>query len=106
MSLAPGSFGPELVFNLVESKKILKISREMVRPYCAQKVQQAQAMFNKYLRDDIPCYVHKAEGALFLWVKDLSITCHELYEQLKEKWISCTWQLLFSWFRRVMARSQ
>ncbi len=87
MSLAPGSFGPELALNLVESKKILKISREMVRPYYAQKVQKAQAMLSKYLRDDIPWYVHKAEGALFLWLwfKDLPISCYELYERLKEK---------------------
>ena len=37
--------------------------------------------------DDLPVYIHKPEGAMFLWVwfKDLPISTTRLYELLKEK---------------------
>ncbi len=86
VSLAPTSVGAVLVHDLVRSGEIIRISREIIQPYYRRKAEQAIAWFREEL-DDLPFYIHAAEGAMFLWLwfKDLPITSQELYERLKER---------------------
>lgn len=86
MALSPGGIGPEIVLPLVKSKEIIKLSDDVIKPFYQQKSQLA----SKLLLEKIPnknFRIHKAEGALFLWLwfKDLPITSHELYKKLKDK---------------------
>ena len=86
MALSPGGIGPEIVLPLVKSKEIIKLSDDVIKPYYQQKSQ----IVSKLLLEKIThknFRIHKAEGALFLWLwfKDLPITSHELYKKLKDK---------------------
>jgi len=86
MNLAPGSFGPALALDLVKGRDIISLSNEVIRPYYRERGQQAiqwiQEAMNGY-----PFYVHKPEGAIFLWLwfPDLPITSQELYQRLKAR---------------------
>ncbi len=86
VSLAPTSVGAFIVHDLVESGEIIEIGQNLVRPYYQRKAEQAIEWLHQEM-DDLPFYVHVAEGAIFLWLwfKDLPITSHELYERLKER---------------------
>jgi len=86
MSLAPGSFGPALALDLVKSREIISLSNEVIQPYYRERGRRAI----EWMRDamgDYPFYVHKPEGAIFLWLwfPDLPITTQELYERLKAR---------------------
>ena len=86
MNLATGSFGAMLAEPLVRSGEILTLSRDVVCPFYKAKMQRAVAAFTGAM-DDAPCrwYIHKPEGAMFLWLwfPDLPITSLELYQHLK-----------------------
>lgn len=85
-SLAPGSIGAALMVDLVRSREILQLGREIVRPYYQAKrdfaVAQVRASFG-----DTPCLIHDPEGAFFLWLwfPELPITTESLYERLKAR---------------------
>jgi len=84
LSLATGNFGPALARHLLEDGKILQLSREVVAPFYRARMEHAVATFKKHL-GDLPCFIHKPEGAIFLWLwfKDLPISSEELYQRLK-----------------------
>jgi valine--pyruvate aminotransferase len=86
MNLATGSFGAMLAEPLVRSGEILTLSRDLVCPFYKAKMQRAVAAFTRAMAD-APChwYIHKPEGAMFLWLwfPDLPITSLELYQRLK-----------------------
>jgi len=86
LSLATGNFGPALARHLLEDGKILQLSREVVAPFYRARMEHAVATFKKYL-GDLPCFIHKPEGAIFLWLwfKDLPISSEELYQRLKAR---------------------
>ncbi len=86
ISLAPAGFGPRLALDLVQSGEILALSREVIRPHYAAKAEQAVAALETAL-DGVDFYIHKPEGAFFLWVwfRDLPISCQTLYERLKAR---------------------
>jgi len=86
MALSPGGIGPEIALPLVKTKEILTLSDEVIKPFYYNKSQQAIALLQEQITT--PNFkIHKAEGALFLWLwfKDLPITSNELYRRLKEK---------------------
>lgn len=86
MALSPGGIGPEIALPLVKTKEILKLSNEVIKPYYYQKSQKAIALLQSKITH--PNFkIHKAEGALFLWLwfKDLPISSNELYKRLKAK---------------------
>ena len=86
MSLAPGSVGAALVMDLVGSGEILKLSRDVIKPFYKKKVHVAlEAVFREF--QGIDFHVHKPEGAFFLWLwfPELPITCLELYQRLKDR---------------------
>ena len=86
MHLAPGGMGARMAMDLVRSGEIIQMSREIVKPFYQRKALQTLELFQQEL-GDIPCRIHKPEGALFLWLwfQDLPCTSQQLYERLKER---------------------
>ena len=86
MALSPGGIGPEIALPIVKSKEIIELSNNVIKPFYQQKSEVAiELLTNKITHENFR--IHKAEGALFLWLwfKDLPITSHELYKKLKER---------------------
>lgn len=85
-SLALGSFGPALAIDLIRSGEVLTLSRNVIRPYYERKANQAIALFRRELQG-VDHYIHRAEGALFLWLwfPGLAVSSEELYERLKRR---------------------
>jgi valine--pyruvate aminotransferase len=86
MSLAPGSMGAAIASSLVRSGEIIRLSRDVIRPFYEKKAGEAAEQLCEGL-DGIDFHIHKPEGAFFLWLwlKGLPITDHELYERLKKR---------------------
>ena len=86
MNLAMGSFGPALAYDLVDSGEIIRLSNTIIQPYYRQKAERAMALLKNEL-EGVDFYVHKAEGALFLWLwlPGLAISSEELYQRLKQR---------------------
>jgi len=86
INLAPGSLGPMLAQNLVESGDIISLSEDVIKPYYHGKAQQAVTWLQDSITDE-RFRIHKPEGAIFLWLwfKDLPISSQELYERLKAR---------------------
>lgn len=90
LSLAPGNTGAALALAWVRSGEIIRLSEDVIRPFYAAKARHAVAQVREAMgsgRDAVPCYVHKPEGAFFLWLwfPELPITAAELYERLKRR---------------------
>ncbi len=85
MSLSPNNFGAVLSQRLVASGEITAVSRELMLPFYRGKMEKAVAVVEEKFAD-IPCRIHKPEGAMFLWLwfEGLPITSLELYQRLKE----------------------
>lgn len=85
MSLAPGSIGPALALNLIQSRRIIELSQTIVRPFYYQRMQDAVGLLRDKL-DGIDYCMHKPEGAIFLWLwfKNLPIPSAQLYQRLKQ----------------------
>lgn len=86
INLAPGSLGPMLAQNLVESGDIISLSEDVIKPYYHGKAQQAVNWLQEHITDE-RFRIHKPEGAIFLWLwfKDLPISSQALYERLKAR---------------------
>ncbi|MCS6826525.1 MAG: valine--pyruvate transaminase [Caldilinea sp.] len=86
ISLAPGSVGAALALDMVQSGEVIRLSQEVIRPFYQAKAEQAVAWVREAM-GDAPCYIHKPEGAFFLWLwfKDLPISSQTLYERLKAR---------------------
>jgi len=86
VSLSPGGFGASLATDMVRSGEVLDLAREIIRPFYEQKAKQAVDWLHREMRD-ATCFIHKPEGAFFLWLwfRDLPITSAELYQRLKAR---------------------
>lgn len=86
LSLATGNFGPALARHLLADGKILSLSRDVIAPFYRDRMEHAVAAFKHHL-GDLPCLIHKPEGAIFLWLwcRDLPISSEELYQRLKAR---------------------
>lgn len=86
LSLAPGSFGPTLITEAVESGDIIRWSNELVKPFYRAKVDAAVIALQQALAG-LPFRIHQPEGAIFLWLwfEGLPITSKELYRRLKAR---------------------
>lgn len=85
-SLAPGSFGPGLVAEMVRTGEIIRLSREVVKPWYRR--QSALALdIARDLMMDLPFRAHVSEGAIFLWFwfEGLPISSEVLYRRLKSR---------------------
>ena len=85
-NLALGNFGPALVLDMVTSDEILSICNNVIQPYYKQKAQRAVDLFKQELQG-LEYHIHKAEGAIFLWIwfPGLPVSCEELYKRLKDR---------------------
>jgi valine--pyruvate aminotransferase len=72
---------------LIESGEILRMSRDIVRPFYQHKRDLALAAAHEAFGDTIDWQVHRSEGALFLWFRfpGLRMTSKELYQRLKKR---------------------
>lgn len=86
VSLACGNLGPALAKELFAGGDILRISNELVRPFYRERAAETVRWFQKAL-GDLPCRIHKPEGAIFLWLwfEGLPITSQALYQRLKRR---------------------
>ncbi len=86
MHLALGGIGARMAIDLIRSGDIMQMSHEIVQPFYHRKALQALDLFREEL-GDVPCRIHKPEGALFLWLwfQDLPCTNVQLYERLKAR---------------------
>lgn len=64
-SLAPASLGAALALDLVRGGEIVRVSREVIRPFYERKARRALAQLKAEMAG-LPFAVHKPEGALFL----------------------------------------
>ena len=74
-----------LVLDLVQSGELVRVSREIIRPFYEQRSRRALGWLLEAV-SGLPCRVHKPEGAFFfwLWCEGLPVSAQELYERLKE----------------------
>jgi len=86
MALSPGGIGPEIVLPLVKNKEIIELSDTVIKPFYKEKSVIAINLLRSKISSE-NFRIHKAEGALFLWLwfKDLPISSNELYKMLKNK---------------------
>ncbi len=86
LNLAPGSFGAMLTTEIIRSREILRLSKEVIQPYYKEKMEKAVAWVREYFYD-IEYRIHVPEGAMFLWLwfEGLPISSTELYEKLKKR---------------------
>ncbi len=86
INLALGSFGPSLALDLVTSGEITRLSNTIIKPYYRQKADRAIKLIKQEF-DGIDYFIHKAEGAIFvwLWFPGLPVSSQELYQRLKKK---------------------
>lgn len=87
IGLANCPIGQKIVLPLVESREILRLAREVVRPYYERKSQLAQEWIAEFFDDHLDYHVHVSEGALFLWLwfRGMKISAETLYDRLKER---------------------
>ncbi|MGF1726501.1 valine--pyruvate transaminase [Photobacterium nomapromontoriensis] len=86
LSLAPGSVGPALVNKMIEQDDLLRLSKDVIKPFYLRKSQQAVDLLKQMIT--APKFrIHKPEGAIFLWLwfEDLPISTLELYQRLKAR---------------------
>ena len=85
--LSNPNIGQQITLPLVESGEILRLSREVIRPFYQEKCKLAREAAMAIFADDFAWYMHRSEGALFLWFwfPGLPISSQELYERLKQR---------------------
>lgn len=85
-SLAPGSVGPALVSDAIQSRELLTLCDNTIKPYYIHKRDEALAIIEHEMAD-LPVRIHQPEGAIFLWLwfEGLPICVQTLYERLKQR---------------------
>jgi valine--pyruvate aminotransferase len=85
--LSNPNIGQQITLPLIKSHEILRLSREIIRPFYQEKCQLARQAAMDAFGEDIDWFMHRSEGALFLWFwfPGLPITSQELYERLKKR---------------------
>jgi valine--pyruvate aminotransferase len=84
LSLSPNNMGASLTTRLIKTGEIDHLSQKIIQPYYQQKMQKALAIAHEIFAT-MPVYIHKPEGAFFLWLwfKNLPISSKEFYQRLK-----------------------
>jgi len=86
VNLAPGSFGAMLTTEIIRSGEIIRLSREVIKPFYQYKMQRALDCLEECFKG-IAYKVHVPEGAMFLWLwfPNLPLSGRQLYERLKKR---------------------
>lgn len=87
VGLSNPNVGQAIAQPWIESGEILRLSNEILVPYYREKAQLAQDWIAEFFGERFPYYVHRSEGALFLWLwfPQLPIPTRQLYERLKAR---------------------
>ena len=87
VSLANGNIGQALMMPLLKDDTLLRVSREVIRPFYKERSEIAVSVLRAALGDKVPWALHAQEGAFFLWLwfKNLPITAAQLYQRLKAR---------------------
>lgn len=87
VGLANPNLGQAIVKPMIESGEILRMSREVIQPFYREKSRFAIDCVRETFGNRFEYYVHRSEGALFLWLwfPGLPITSKQLYERLKKR---------------------
>jgi len=87
VGLSNPTIGQQILLPLVESGEILRLSREVVRPFYQEKCELARQAARDAFGDDFEWLMHRSEGAIFLWLwfPGLPITSYALYQRLKQR---------------------
>jgi valine--pyruvate aminotransferase len=87
VGLSNGNLGQAIVQPLLESGELLTLCNEVLVPFYRRKSQEAQDFVVEFFPDDVSYYIHRSEGALFLWLwfEGLPISSKELYRRCKER---------------------
>jgi valine--pyruvate aminotransferase len=85
--LSNSNIGQQITLPLIRSGEILRLSRDVMRPFYEEKCKLARLAAIDEFSDDFDWFMHRSEGALFLWFwfPGLKITSQELYERLKRR---------------------
>jgi valine--pyruvate aminotransferase len=85
--LSNPNIGQQITLPLIRTGEILSLSREVIRPFYEGKCRLARQAAMEAFGDDIEWFMHRSEGALFLWFwfPNLPITSQALYQQLKKR---------------------
>lgn len=85
--LSNPNIGQQITLPLIRTGEILSLSREVIRPFYEGKCRLARQAATEAFGDDIEWFMHRSEGALFLWFwfPNLPITSQVLYQQLKKR---------------------
>jgi valine--pyruvate aminotransferase len=87
VGLANTNLGQAMVRPLLETGELVRLSREVIRPYYQEKSRLAAAIVREEFGDSFPYAIHRSEGAFFLWLwlPELPIATRELYQRLKAR---------------------
>jgi valine--pyruvate aminotransferase len=87
VSLANGNLGQALLTPLLKDDTLIKLGREIIRPFYRERSDFAKAVLTAALGENVPWALHAQEGAFFLWLwlKGLPIPAAELYRRLKAR---------------------
>ncbi len=87
VSLATGTLGQLITKPLLETGKILEISRRTIMPFYRDRSKQVCRWLKEAIDSKVDYRIHRSEGAIFLWIwfKNLEITSRELYQRLKKR---------------------
>ncbi len=85
-NLATSGLGSQLAIEMVKTGEIISLSKDLITPYYQKKADQAINWLSESLQG-YDYHLHKAEGALFLWLwlRNLPISSEELYDRLKDR---------------------
>ena len=85
-NLAPGSVGPALISNAIQSRSIIDLCQNTLKPYYRRKRDEAIEVIQDKMQG-LPVRIHQPEGAIFLWLwfEGLPISVETLYRRLKER---------------------
>jgi len=87
LSLSNSGFGQKIVEPWLRNSKASEISTKYIKPFYKEKREYFFSVVEKVFDHTLPYFVHKNEGAFFVWMwfKDIPITTKELYERLKKR---------------------
>lgn len=85
-ALASGSGGQAIAQNCIASGEIVEVAKNYVQPFYHRKSQQAVAWIHEFFAGG-DFWIHRSEGAIFLWLylRDLKVPSLKLYRKLKER---------------------
>ena len=85
--LANTNTGQQLVLPLLQSGELLRLSREVIRPFYEERSRLALQWLHESFDGMKGWSVHRTEGSFFLWLRlqGLPVTTLELYERLKAR---------------------